>query len=244
MEKTKIEELLKGTVATVTEALSKLSDGDLAAVRAAEKAGQDRSTLLTVIDGELAERAEKANRAAGNGGTGERTFTQAELDAALADRDRAHAAEIQGMQQELGALRVDHDALLTADAVRVEGAAGIVSEAEPAHRQGFAGLVSLEGAFIRFIDDRGDIVTALAPMEFGPGDFTRKGQTITLTKEVELPPDLAASDILGAVLLDDKGDEANDAMATARLVQPFSIGGGRAARLPGGTLTFGPATSG
>lgn len=239
MEKTKIEDLLKGTVANVTEAVAKLSDADLASVREAEKAGQNRSTLLAVIDGELTERAEKAKRAAGNSGAAsERTYTQAEFDKALDDRDRDHAAALEGKQRELDTATSERDALL-AERVRHEEADAAASRlAEASGGAGFDGYLPREGAFVRLIDASGAIVKALPEMPFGPGAFTRKGSTITLATDIDLPAELAASEILGAVLLDEADNDAGAAMAVARLVQPFAIGGGRTAKLPAGTLTF------
>lgn len=237
-------ELLSGSVASVADKLPDLSDAVLAELHDLEEKGGKRTTLLSAIDHEIKRRttASGDDGAADSDpeGEAEPVFTQAEVDAKIAEHRAEHDAE-------LAEHRAEHDAELAKLRGELEAARAGAHDGEAAAeaKGGFAPMVfdrdadfaraALTGTSrIVFVgaDDRP--IGALPVLEFSPRDYEPDGGRVKLKREIEFPREVPETQVAGAFLLDDD-DEVS---GKAELVQPFGIGAGRAAKLPGGTLSF------
>lgn len=226
-------ELLSGSVASVTDKLPDLSDAVLAELHDLEEKGGKRTTLLSAIDHEIKRRT----TASGDDGAAdcdpegeaEPVFTQAEVDAKIAEHRAEYDAELAKLRGELEAARAGaHDGEAAAEAKG--GFAPMVFDRDADFAR--AALTGTSRIVFVGADDRP--IGALPVLEFSPRDYEPDGGRVKLKREIEFPREVPETQVAGAFLLDDD-DEVS---GKAELVQPFGIGAGRAAKLPGGTLSF------
>lgn len=262
MDDLNLDELLKGSVSTISTKLGALSAANLAALHDKEEAGQKRGTLLEAIHREQKAREDKAGETGGEQSGGEQgatdqggddtakgapadgsaIFTQANVDAMLAAQDERHKAEIDALHADYAARAAQSSESPFAGA----GIANTFERGENAMQADLAALradrgelfVPIEGVFVVLVDDEGCAIKDLPPLEMAASMFKRSAGNLTLDKKIELPAALPAAEIAGAVLVEDDDDGVDDAIARATLVQPFSVGGGRVSELPAGTLAF------
>lgn len=222
---TKVEfdliELLKGSVESVTEKLGALSDGELATLHTLEDKGGKRVTLTDAIDREQKRRAELAEAA--DAAPAEETFTRAQVDEMLAERDKAHAEAL---------AKAANAKAPKAAKVPTGKLVGFDSKAQnPA-------LAAQEGGKVLFLDDAGHSLPGLPEPSFGAGEFERIGGAVRLKAPIDFPAHMKGAEIVGAALM-----VGGKAVGRAMLVLPFGVGNGRATRLQPGTLMFEPVAS-
>lgn len=228
MDENAIKAMLEGTVDEVKEKLGDMSAETLKVLHAAEQAGEKRSTLLAAIDKAAAEKTSGDTSTSGGGDApaDEKVYSQAEFDAAIAERELAW--------------KTDADRRVAA----AKGAAVPKAKAAPAPKpmllaEGSIGpaLTALtEGAHVVFVDDRDLPIEGLPSFPFAADAFEPAGDNaVKLKKDVDFPNGLPKGEIAKAFLLG-AGDAG--AIGVATLVSPVPIGGGRDTRLGAGALMF------
>ena len=232
-------ELVKGSVSIISDKLESLDDVQLAKLGELEQAGQKRSTLMDAINREMSERDARDDASdsgntpppATDAGADDGKLTREQVDAMLAERDETHKADVQAIHDSYAAKIAELSEARASGPVGADRGADLM-------RSDDAFYIPIEGVHIAFIDDAGAAIGALPALAMAASSFKRSGSRLTLNKEIKLPATLAATQIAGAVLLDESDDDVADAIGKAMLVQPFSVGGGRETCLPAGTLTF------
>lgn len=259
---TNLDELVKANVDAITDALPSLTSDQLTQLHDIEAAGRKRTTLMEAIHREQKAREDKAGETGGeqSGGDqgatdqggddaakgapadGSAIYTQANVDSMLAAQDERHKAEIDALHADYAARAAQSSESPFAGA----GMANTFERGEDAMQADLATLradrgeliLSIDGVFVVLVDDEGRAMKDLPPLEMAASMFKRSAGSLTLDKKIELPAALPAAEIAGAVLVEDDDDGVDGAIARATLVQPFSVGGGRVAELPAGTLAF------
>jgi hypothetical protein len=244
-----LNELVGGTVDSIREKFGDLSDTQLAGLTQLEHAGSARSTLLAAIEDETKRRAEEAKTdGAAEAAKVPGMFTQAQLDEKLNEQLRAHDQKIGTMftqaqlDDALSQQKLQHDEAMKLAVAKATGQKAAAPKrlkvAEPltiaADAEGPALVVLTGASTIVFVDDEDRPIDTLSPMPFGPSDYAPNGNGVKLQRDVDFPTTLAQREISGAFVTGEDGKP----VGKARLVQPFSIGGGRSARLQVGGLSF------
>lgn len=228
-----LAELLNGSVDSISEKFGELSDDQLAQLHTLEGKGGKRVTLLDAIHREQARRAgegagERGDGADDQGGEHDdaddepETFTQAQVDQLLAERDAKHAAELK--------------------AAKAGAKGGAKPVADPKAKKieldaksDAPNLIALTGpSKIVFVDAEDMTLPKLPEMTFDPADFDAVGDGVKLKKMIDFPAGLVGSEVSGAFLFGEDGKAAGK----ATLVLPFQVGGGKNARMAPGTLVF------
>lgn len=212
-----LNELLKGSVESVTEKLGALSDGELATLHTLEDRGAKRVTLTDAIHREQKAREDKAAAE-----PAVETFTRAQVDEMLADRDKAHAEALAKVTNAKApkAAKAPIGKLVTFDA-----------KSAPAD-------AAKGGGSVLFLDDAGHSLPGLPEPSFGAGEFERVGAAVRLKAAIDFPSHMKGAEIAGAALM-----VGGKAVGRAMLVAPFRVGNGKASKFGSGTLMFEPATS-
>lgn len=235
--------LLDGNVESIVEKLGDMTDAQLTELRKLEQGGKTRTTLFAAIDTEVERRRalsteipENGNRDGENvnpqggeaGDGGERTYSQAEVDALLKERD-ADAAPSDKLysQAELDA------ALEQAKADWHDAIGQLITSADDAGEIDPVELPEGQVA-VRFLDADGKIIKDLPTLHFGSSDFDADGVNLKLNKPIEFPVGAPGTQVAGALLI---GPGKQD-LGEARLAIPFAVGGGREAKLTAGSLMF------
>ncbi len=233
--------LLDGNIDSVTATFGDHDDAQLGKLLEAEKAGKSRTGLVEAIEREQATRKSDADAKPKDGadakakeGSGEKTFSQAEVDALIGEHQTALAkareedkAAIDNLTSELAATRKE----LSSKAARPPKA---VKSAEP-RKLALMGKSSGEGLRVAFGDDRDMSIPTLPELEFGGHDFAPvPGGGTTLDRVIDFPEGSPSASISAAWLVDGKGE----AHAVSRLVQPLRVGGGSSAQIPAKFLNF------
>jgi hypothetical protein len=250
----KLTAILNGSVDDAKPQLAGLTREELTELHDGEEASAKRSTMLAAIHSELRSRGEPAADDAGAGavdgaaqadtsGAAAKVYTQAEWDA----RENAHRDAVAWMfnQSQVDQMLAEQKARDAAEKDRVlseaqgnDVAVVDIDVAEPLELNPKAmapGLFATTTASqIVFVDDQDRPIASIPAMPFEPKDFEPNGGAVTLVREVEFPKELPIADVSGAFLLNDDGD----ACGKATLVMPFSIGGGRNAKLAKSSLQF------
>ncbi|QNQ09255.1 hypothetical protein [Sphingomonas alpina] len=215
--------LIGGNIGSIIEKFGDLSDAQLGQLHDLESASPTkRSTLLSAIDEETNGRAElaKVNPPSGTPAT----YTQKQVDEMLAQQKLTHDEELNLAVAKAG------DGKTPAARKKPVGKPLVIDA-----KSDNPALVALTGpSKIVFVDDHDVPVDGLPPMTFGATDFTPNGEGVKLDKDVDFPVELPQREITGAFVTTEGGEPVGKAM----LVQPFSIGGGRQARLQKGGLAF------
>ena len=265
MDADAIKKMLDGNVDAITVKLADLSVDQLGALKTAENEGGKRSTLLAAIDKQIeAAGAAKADEDAGER-EGAVSANPAALrdpidtdwlgrlcegleDRGLRpqggendDRDPVEVAlaTIDERQRLLDARDAEHRdqvSKLEAKANAKPSGAAKTKAGKVLSIDGKAApfkLGELTGAKILFVDDEDRTIPAINPLEFSRSAFNPTGNRAVLARDVDFQADMPAAQVMGAFLM--AGDKP---VAKATLVQPFSVGGGRRARMPKGTLSF------
>jgi hypothetical protein len=231
-----LAKVLAGTVDEVKGKLDELSPEQLRKLLAAEKAGAKRTTLIEPIEHAIkeAESGEKGAAGASDDGAAptdpaagaeQPVFTQAQFDAALAERETAWAAERDRLVAEAEGKNPPRPRKTKpAVALTIEKGNG-----------DFVARTMKSGAQVQFVDDQDVPLPGLPPMTFGADAFERSGDAVRLARKVTFPNALPANEVSGAFL-----STGNGAAAKARLIGAQPIGGGRDVELPAGTLMFAP----
>jgi hypothetical protein len=87
---------------------------------------------------------------------------------------------------------------------------------------------------ICFTDENDVLIKGLTPLTFASDLFSGDGNGRLLNAAIEFPRDMPGSAVSAIWLITDDGQ----AVGRAALVSAFSVGGGKAARIPAGSLAF------
>lgn len=251
-----ITTLREGTVDSIVEKLGDLSLPQLRSLDQLERetlGDKARSTLLDAIAKEVAKR-EAAGEGAGSAGDasqgsasasgagaaaqsgtsgtddGPRTYSQDELDAIVAEKERQWSAERALLQAKLES--VEEEAVAVA--------AGPVAQVEPltlgAIEYDWIEDVVTNGAVIVFVDDADRPVpeSVLSMMPVSGASFETISGSMIYLADIEFPIHGVQTEIAGAFLLDNDLDP----LAKAELAPVVRVGGGSPHKLPARSLYF------
>lgn len=264
MDNIDLNELVAGTIDSVTGKFDTLGDDQLSALRDLEaKSATKRKTLLDAID------AEVKRRAGADGAQG----SDDSMSAGGASAGAAASGLAQGAGAEMtpgsnGVATGGNDAVYTQDdldtalatqkstldadhELKLRNAVAVATKAAPkptapAKVKPATPLAIAKGADsvatvsltkttqVVFVGVDNIPLGNLTPMTFDPGDYEPNGNGVILRRDVEFPTTLPVSEVCAAFVTGVGGEP----IGRAELVMPFGIGGGRQSKLPSGTLAF------
>lgn len=241
-----LDELLGGSVATITAAFGDLSVNQLGILADKERAAEKpRQTLLSAVETEQAARAAQAQEIAllqaaqrtmqegqeaaakilamGNGEPQAPTYDQ------LAQRVRELMEENIGLRALLG------------DAADNQGEEQEAAPAKPQFVMVRADAIDKpRGIIFAGANDR--VLTELTPLQFFPADFAKEGSGITLNKVIDfplhgVPQEVHSVWVIGADGFDPESESTIKGWP-CHLIHPLHVSGGRSAQIPAGHLMF------
>lgn len=250
-----ITTLREGTVDSIVEKLGDLSLPQLRSLDQLERetlGDKARTTLLDPIAKEIAKREAPAEDTGATGGTATgsaitadpitetvqapapKTYTEAELSAIIAEKERVWRGEADAAVAE--ALRLQEAEIASRPTESVAPPAPIEALVIGAAGAAFTTYVERYAVHIVFVDtdDRPLPDSALPMIEARPGQFETIGDSAIYLSDIEFPVHGVQTEVAGAFLLDDDLEP----LAKAELAMPVRVGGGTPHKLAGRSLYF------